>query len=150
MVLHRPTIAEKRIAGMILSVLLLISLNLSSCAGTRGMTDAQLAYPKEKVYGAGQADVWAAVIQTLNQMGFIIQFIDMKLGIIRASDEIRRDYYSFLSGRTYSMEIRIREVAPRTTMILIEYPQQMRGLLHDQVTWDPQANFFDYVEMNMG
>lgn len=112
-------------------------------------TASEWGYPLQKVYGAGEADVWAAVIQTLPQMGFIIQFMDRDLGLIRASDDIRRDVYSFLAGITYWMEVRIREVAPGTTMVFIEYPQ-IRGLLHERVTWDPEADIFQYIELHMG
>lgn len=123
-------------------------LSLSSCAGGKARSASEWGYPLQKIYSTGEAEVWSAVIQTLPQMGFIIQFMDKDLGLIRASDDIRRDTYSFFSGITYWMEVRIKEVAPETTMLFIEYPQ-IRGLLHERVTWDPEANIFEYIELHM-
>jgi len=100
------------------------------------------------VYNAGEADVWAAVIQSLPQMGFMIQFMDRDLGIIRASDDIRRDFYSFFSGNNYWMEVSIQEVSPGATMVFIEYPQ-FRPLLHQRVNWDPGADIFEHIELHM-
>ncbi len=132
-----------------LFALTLICLLVSSCATARVRSAEEWGYPLQKVYSAGEAEVWAAVIQTLPQMGFIIQFMDKELGVIRASDDIRRDLYSFFSGITYWMDIRIRELGPATTMIFIEYPQ-IRSLLHYRVNWDPDADIFQYIELHMG
>jgi hypothetical protein len=130
-------------------IALLICFSLSACAGKSVRTAAQWGYPLQKVYSAGEADVWAAVIQTLPQMGFIIQFMDRDLGTIRAGDDIRRDLYSFFTGITYWMEVSIKEVAPGTTMVLIEYPR-IRPLLYERVAWDPEADIFQYIELHMG
>lgn len=129
-------------------VAVVMCLLVSSCAGGRVRTAEEWGYPLQKVYSAGEADVWMAVIQTLPQMGFIIQFMDKDLGLIRANDDIRRDAYSFFTGISYWMEVRIREVAPGTTMIFIEYPQ-VRAILHEGVTWDPEADIFQYIESHM-
>ncbi|RJR29475.1 MAG: hypothetical protein C4576_35230 [Desulfobacteraceae bacterium] len=83
------------------------------------------------------------------QMGFMIQFMDRDLGIIRASDDIRRDLYSFLSGNNYWMEVNIQEVSPGMTMVFIDYPQ-VRPLIHQRVTWDPQADIFEYIQSHLG
>jgi hypothetical protein len=126
----------------------LAALCLTSCAGVGGRSASEWGYPLQKVYCAGEDDVWKAVIQTLPQMGFTIEFMDIDLGLIRASDDVRRDAYSFFSGITYHMEVRIREVAPKTTMVFIEYPKT-RSLLHEGVGWDPEADVFEYIELHM-
>lgn len=126
----------------------LICLSVSSCAAGSVRTASEWGYPLQKVYNTGEAGVWAAVIQTLPQMGFIIQFMDRELGIIRASDDIRRDAYSFFTGTTYWMEVSIKEVAPGTTMVFIEYPQ-IRPLLYQGVTWDPEADIFENIQLHI-
>ncbi len=136
-----------RVSAARLMIVLLI-LFVSSCAGHQVRTASEWGYPLQKVYSTSEADVWMSVIQTLPQMGFIIQYMDRDLGLIRASDDIRRDTYSFFSGISYWMEVRIREVAPGTTMVFIEYPQ-IRSLLHDRVLWDPDADIFQYIEAHM-
>jgi hypothetical protein len=47
------------------------------------------------------------------------------------------------------MEVSIKEVAPGTTMVLIEYPR-IRPLLYERVAWDPEADIFQYIELHMG
>lgn len=126
----------------------LLMLLTVSCAEQKAGYGYNEPYPMQKVYNAGQDEVWYAVIQTLPQMGFIIHFMDRDLGLIRASDDIRRDLYSFLSGITYWMEVRIREIGPQTTMISVDYPQ-IRSLLHYRVGFDPEADIFEYIQSHM-
>lgn len=127
---------------------LLICMCAASCAGPRAGSVSQWTYPMQKIYSASEPEVWSAVVQTLPQMGFIIQTMDTDSGIIFAIDDIRRDAYSFLSGIPYLMEVRISEVTPGVTLVSIEYPQ-IRGILHDRVTWDPEADMFDYIQAHM-
>lgn len=127
---------------------LLICMCVASCAGPRAGSVSQWTYPMQKIYNASEPEVWSAVIQTLPQMGFTIQTMDTDSGIIFAIDDIRRDAYSFLTGIPYLMEVRISEVTPGVTLVSIEYPQT-RGILHDRVTWDPEADMFDYIQAHM-
>jgi hypothetical protein len=142
-----PLNIKRPVSVLVSSFLLFLTI---SCGGQQmaGSTP-NWAYPLQKVYNADQDKVWYAVLQTLPQMGFIIQLMDRDLGLIRASDDIRRDLYSLLSGTTYWMEVRIREIGPQTTIISIDYPQ-IRSLLHERVSFDPDANIFDYIQDYMG
>ncbi len=103
----------------------------------------------QKIYNAGEPQVWSAVIQTLPQMGFFIESMDMNLGVIRATDDIRRDAYSFLSGTVYWMDIRIRSLSPGITMVSIEYPE-IPGLLYERTIFDPEADIFYNIQSHMG
>lgn len=135
----------RAIVSLIASLLMLLTV---SCAAQKAGYGYNEPYPMQKVYRAGQDEVWYAVIRTLPQMGFIIQSMDRDLGLVRASDDIRRDLYSFFSGITYWMEVRIREIGPQATMISIDYPQ-IRSLLHYRVGFDPGADIFEYIQSHM-
>jgi hypothetical protein len=97
----------------------LFCLFFAACAVGRWGAVNQV-YETQETYDASKHEVWAAALKSLPRLDYLVQSMDIELGLIRTTSMISGDPEAFISGQRYRLEIIIEEISPNGTLVSIK------------------------------